>query len=558
MNRSRKLRCAIYTRKSSEEGLDQDFTSLDAQREACAAYIQSQRHEGWTLLPAHYDDGGYSGGNLDRPALQQLLAAVDAGQVDLIVVYKIDRLTRSLADFAKIVERLDVRSASFVSVTQSFNTTTSIGRLTLNVLLSFAQFEREVTGERIRDKIAASKKKGMWMGGLVPLGYEAIDRQLVIQREEAAIVRRIFDLYRTHRNIAEIQRLLVADGITSKRRPHAKGRGQGGVTYSSGALHSLLRNPLYCGQIRHKGFTYPGQHPAIVPEAEWRDVQSILQNQRAAVVRRARGKNPLLGMLTDEQGRSYQAVHTTKGGQRYRYYVSRKEKSSQARLRVPAAALEEQVVNRICNFLRTPSALLDATSSSSDNTKWKKQVLEHAAELAKNLETTYRTFLQRVVLRAASIDLVLNVENLRQRLGAEADGDEPTAGTMARSDNVTLSIEARLHKTGHELRFVVEAPTGVATATKRDEKLVRLLAKGRRWYEELTSGQVTSIRGIAQREALPNSYVSRVLHGSLLAPDLIEKILKGTQPITLTVEALRSPPPLAWDEQRHRFDVVGK
>ena len=305
MNSAKKIRCAIYTRKSSEEGLEQDFNSLHAQREACAAYVQSQRNEGWQLLPKHYDDGGYSGGNLERPALQQLLADIEAGAVDLIVVYKIDRLTRSLNDFAKLVELLEARNASFVSVTQSFNTTTSMGRLTLNVLLSFAQFEREVTGERIRDKIGASKKKGMWMGGFVPLGYDAAGRQLSLNRTEAPIVRRIFDLYRTCKNVSAVAKTLKAEGIISKQRPDTQGRGRGGVVYSNGALFNILKNPIYCGKIRHKTSIYPGQHPAIVSEEEWNEVQAIREGRRVKAVAREQNKNPLLGLLVDEEGRGY-------------------------------------------------------------------------------------------------------------------------------------------------------------------------------------------------------------------------------------------------------------
>ena len=560
----RKLRCAIYTRKSSEEGLDQDFTSLDAQREACAAYVQSQRHEGWTPVSTRYDDGGYSGGTLNRPALQRLLADIDAGTIDLIVVYKIDRLTRSLSDFAKIVERLDARSASFVSVTQSFNTTTSMGRLTLNVLLSFAQFEREVTGERIRDKISASKKKGMWMGGFVPIGYDAVDRQLKVNPEEAIIVRRIFDLYRTHRNIADVQRTLVAEGVRSKQRPQAKGRGKGGAVYSSGALHSVLRNPLYGGRVRHKDTTYPGLHEAIVSDAVWQDAQQILKDRRTNAVHREQGKNPLLGMIVDEDGRRYQAVHTTKGGRRYRYYISRVTsrggKTSDApRARLPANELETQVGDRIGTFLRSAGSLLDAICEAHDDARIRQQIVRHARALTERASlTTYRSFLRAVRVRPASIDVVLNRTSLRVTLEATSPSPSDDHDATNAPSEIVLSVPSRLYKTGHELRLVLDNETGAPVSTKRDAKLIRLIARGRRWYEELTSGRAPSLRSIAKREGLPDAYVSRVLNGSLLAPDIIEHILKGTQPVTLTVEALRTSPPIEWTEQRTRFGIAPK
>jgi DNA invertase Pin-like site-specific DNA recombinase len=260
----RRKRCAIYTRKSSEEGLEQEFNSLAAQREACEAFIRSQRNEGWVLVRTRYDDGGFSGGNLERPALQHLIADIRAGRIDIVVVYKVDRLTRSLADFARLVELFDAEAVSFVSVTQQFNTTSSMGRLTLNVLLSFAQFEREVTGERIRDKIAASKKKGMWMGGNVPLGYDANQRTLVVNPAEAETVRRIFALYRELGCVRRVKEETDRLGLRTKCSRTAHGTERGGRPFSRGHLYSLLSNPIYTGQIAHKGALYSGQHPALI------------------------------------------------------------------------------------------------------------------------------------------------------------------------------------------------------------------------------------------------------------------------------------------------------
>jgi site-specific DNA recombinase len=318
--RGRAVRRAIYTRKSSEEGLEQDFNSLHAQREACEAYIKSQKHEGWACLPASYDDGGISGATLDRPALQQLLADIQAGRIDVIVVYKVDRLTRSLADFAKIVEVFDAKGVSFVSVTQQFNTTTSMGRLTLNVLLSFAQFEREVTGERIRDKIAASKKKGMWMGGNPPLGYEAKDRTLVVVESEAQTVRHIFERYVVLGSVRLLKQELDAQGVVSKAWVSTSGRPWGGRSLARGALYLMLQNRIYLGEIVHKDQHYPGEHRPIVNRALWDQAQALLAGN--AVDRKIGGgsKSPslLAGLIFDGDGHRMTPSHAVKAGKRCR------------------------------------------------------------------------------------------------------------------------------------------------------------------------------------------------------------------------------------------------
>ena len=323
----KKIRCAIYTRKSSEEGLEQEFNSLHAQREACASYVASQRHEGWVLLPDQYDDGGISGGTLERAGLQRLLHDVDEGLVDQIVVYKIDRLTRSLADFAKLVERLDAADASFVSVTQSFNTATSMGRLTLNVLLSFAQFEREVTAERIRDKIAASKRRGLWMGGTIPLGYEPDGRTLKIVEDEARTVRTLFDLYLEHGSIRAVKQHSDRLGLRSKARMGEATESQAVSerSFDRGHIHYILSNPLYAGRIWHRDQVFEGQHPAIIDPDVWDDVQARLK-AGAGRVRGQAGRgmavSPLAGKLFDETGDRLTPSHASKKGRRYRYYVS--------------------------------------------------------------------------------------------------------------------------------------------------------------------------------------------------------------------------------------------
>ncbi|WP_375267110.1 recombinase family protein, partial [Planktotalea sp.] len=306
----KKLRCAIYTRKSSEDGLEQEFNSLDAQREACAAYIASQKHEGWVLLSEHYEDGGLSGGSLERPALRQLLQDIADGRVDQIVVYKIDRLTRSLADFSKIVDTLDVAEASFVSVTQSFNTATSMGRLTLNMLLSFAQFEREVTAERIRDKIAASKRRGLWMGGLVPLGYDADGRTLKINEAEAATVRRLYDLYQEHGAVRKVKTAADELGLRSKQRCKASGKRTGGVPFDRGHIHQILTNPLYAGRIKHKTLVHEGQHEAIITPERWDRIQTMLQDgaSKNRARKTAKQSSLLCGKIYDETGGSADTI----------------------------------------------------------------------------------------------------------------------------------------------------------------------------------------------------------------------------------------------------------
>ena len=363
-------RCAIYTRKSSEEGLEQDFNSLHAQREACEAFIKSQAGEGWRLVKTAYDDGGLSGGTMERPALQRLLADINQGVIDVVVVYKVDRLTRSLTDFAKMVEVFDAHGVSFVAVTQQFNTTTSMGRLTLNVLLSFAQFEREVTGERIRDKIAASKQKGMWMGGLVPLGYEVHERRLVVNEAEAETVREIFRRYLELGSVRLLMEDLNRRGIRSKVRVAKNGNTSGGNSFFRGALYVLLSNPIYIGEIRHKGVRHPGLHEPIVDRELWEKTQLLLRSQAVRGASRATKSvaSPLTGRLFDESGQSLTPSHAVKGERRYRYYVSRSlikgtADSAGRGWRLPAPEIERTVAASACQILSDRTAIAAAAQA---------------------------------------------------------------------------------------------------------------------------------------------------------------------------------------------------
>ena len=348
----RRLRCAIYTRKSSEEGLDMEFNSLDAQREACEAYIASQRSEGWAAIREPYDDGGVSGGTLDRPALQRLLADVEAGLIDVIVVYKIDRLSRSLMDFARLVEIFDRNQVTFVSVTQSFNTTTSMGRLTLNILLSFAQFEREVIGERIRDKFAASRKRGMWMGGYVPLGYDVRDRKLIINEAEAATVQMIFKRFVAIGSATKLAKALVAEGVRTKS----------GRPVDKGYIYRLLNSRVYLGEATHKGVSYPGEHAPIIDRSLWNKVHSILQTSPRLRAANARARTPALlkGLIFTETGCAMTPAFTKKGTRLYRYYVSmdvirnRALDENPGPLRLPAPMVEDAVIGEIHRMIRAP------------------------------------------------------------------------------------------------------------------------------------------------------------------------------------------------------------
>ena len=542
--KDRFLRCAIYTRKSSEEGLEQEFNSLDAQREACGAFIQSQKHEGWKLLPAQYDDGGFSGGTLQRPALQRLLADIDTGRIDLVVVYKVDRLTRALTDFAKIVERFDARSVSFVSVTQAFNTTTSMGRLTLNVLLSFAQFEREVTGERIRDKIAASKRKGMWMGGVVPLGYSIVDRQLVPHTEESVLVRRIFERYKALGNVDALRRELRSAGFCSKSRVVD---GQlVSARFSNGSLTRILANPLYRGLIHHRGELHPGQHQPVVSENLWNSVQAVLKARKRinTTVPRARGRNPLLGLLADDLNRSFYASYTKKAGHLpYRYYVTKDEGK---RIRLPAKELEAHVEAAVGGYLSNPQRVLDDLSpdTMSDVSETLKALRRLASVEAEERWSRWRSLITSVAYSERQLDIILSSASLADLIGATAS-EQP----------IKISYPIRLHRTAHDIRLVIPAVTGDPETGQRNAALIKFIAQGRKWYRQITSGEHTTFRSIGKAEGVTERYVARVIRGSLLAPDIIQQVLEGRQPVTLSVQKLKKPFPSDWTEQRKFFGV---
>jgi site-specific DNA recombinase len=554
------VRCAIYTRKSSEEGLEQEFNSLQAQREACEAFIDSQRHEGWVCQRAAYDDGGFSGATMDRPALQQLLADVKAGRVDTVVVYKIDRLTRSLADFAKIVEILDARGASFVSVTQQFNTTTSMGRLTLNVLLSFAQFEREVIGERIRDKLAASKKKGMWMGGVPPLGYQAQDRKLVIVDSEAEIVRLIFRRYAELGSVRLLKDEMEARNIQSKLRTSGAGRISGGKPFARGAIYLMLQNRIYRGEIVHKEQSHPGEHPPIIDQPLWDAVQTQLAgNSTPREGAKTREPSLLAGMLFDGDGNRMTPSHAIKKGTHYRYYVSRslitKDRTgNSAGLRIPAAEIEHLVSSRVHRWLLDPGSIYKSTSARLADASIQQRLVARAAEIGKHWpelpvarkRAVLTGLIERVEVSVDQIDIRLRSSRLSALLDAAA-----TSQSVNDDETEILSVPVRLRRAGREIRMVIDG-TDPFAASKPDARLIRLLIRACRFNAALAQGEGIHFAALAQREGVGRSYFTRLVRLSYLAPDITQAILDGRQPRDLTAEKLleHSRLPLAWHDQR--------
>lgn len=541
------LPCAIYTRKSSEEGLEQDFNSLDAQREACEAFVLSQKEQGWKSLPGSYDDGGFSGGNTDRPGLQRLMADVTAGKVKIIVVYKVDRLTRSLADFAKLVEQFDRMGVSFVSVTQQFNTTSSMGRLTLNVLLSFAQFEREVTGERIRDKIAASKRKGMWMGGNTPIGYRAHERTLIIDDTQAERIRGIYRLYLEHGCVRKLK-----NELDQRRWMSASGK-----PFTRGHLYRILSNPVYIGKIAHKNEVYDGQHLAIIDNLMWQAVQEQLQGNRQASRTRtnAAKPSPLAGLLFDDRGKRLRPTHSQKGTRRYRYYVGEelheagRETHPQA-LRWPATELEDAVLNALQGFLKDESQLLK--HSNQGNAGEIRRKLRHAADLAERLHV--RTALDLIdVLNRIVKQICIHTDRIEivVRMAAVLDDAELGAETIALVD-----VPVKLKRYGIAMRLIVNVP-GSEMAGEPDPKMVALLAKAYRWFEQLRSGKVDGVQSIAAEEHVTASYVTWVVYLAFLAPDLVERIMKGDHPRELNAKRLLRmlPLPMSWEDQRARLGM---
>jgi site-specific DNA recombinase len=526
-------RCAIYTRKSTEHNLDLELNSLDAQREACEAYIKSQAHEGWRLIRTRYDDGGLSGASLDRPALQELLDDVRARKVDIIVVYKVDRLTRSLADFAKLVELFDQHSVSFVSITQSFNTTTSMGRLTLNVLLSFAQFEREVIGERVRDKIAASKRKGIWVGGPIPLGYASVGKKLTIVPEEAERVRTMFRLYLECGSVGALAEELGRRNIVSKVRTFSSGRSKGGGQYGVGALAHFLRNRFYIGEVVYRGETHVGEHEPILDRATFDAVQAKLaENARERHVRVADSPAILMGRIFDNRGNRMTPSHSNKAGVRYRYYVShallqnRKDEAGGV-ARVPAPQVEATVVGAVRRNLQQA-----VQNDGSD-----REIIDRHVE--------------RVVINPQSIEIQLRESSAGEAtpgdtsVGASdaSDGNDEAATTPAAVISVPWSAPAFASVKG-----VVHQPSGKAMLNPETRDAILLaIVKARSWIDDLASGRVRSFAEIAHREGKVERHIRLLAPLAFTPPALLAEIITGSAPNDLTVTTLAQTMPYAWE-----------
>jgi site-specific DNA recombinase len=509
----RSLRSAIYTRVSTDQGLEQDFNSLDAQREASEAYIKSQAHEGWRLIRDHYDDGGFSGGSMVRPALQKLLIDVQARRIDVIVVYKVDRLTRSLADFAKLVETFDAHGVSFVSVTQSFNTTTSMGRLTLNVLLSFAQFEREVTGERIRDKIAASKKKGMWMGGVVPLGYRVENRALHIVEDHAEIVRSLFRRYLETGSVVRITEQLDADGVRLPIRIDGGGRSTGGGLFSRGHIYKILSNPIYVGRIAHKGHIYGGNHPPVVTGDLWDDVrQSLRDHLGAARTKRTRQSSDALltGKFYDDSDRRMNPTWAKKGSKRWRYYVSQAaqqgDKSQAAPiLRVPAPDVEKLVAEAVGKLSSSDASLPDI-----------------------------RNLIDRVVISHATIRIQLS------EVTEENDGARILTLPWTRPSP-------------YRRREIIQGADDAETYARPMPAnaraiLIEALRDAHRWLDELLSDPRLTLESLASREARTARSIRMTLSLAFLAPQIVKAAVEGRLPRGFGLKRLVDLP-MAWSDQ---------
>jgi len=553
-----RIACAIYTRKSTDEGLEKEFNSLDAQREACEAYITSQKHAGWIPVRDMYDDGGLSGGTMERPALKRLLADIKVGKVQIVVVYKVDRLTRSLADFAKIVDVLDAHGASFVSVTQQFNTTTSMGRLTLNMLLSFAQFEREISGERIRDKIAASKAKGMWMGGTVPLGYDVKDRKLVINETEGKLVRKIFSRYAELGSVSLLQAELDAQGHRSKRRESVGRRSTGGRPFSRGILYLILQNRLYCGQVSHKGNIYDGQHDAIIDAELWDLVQAKLASNRRERELAVGSEAPsmLSGLIFDSDGNHMTPTHANKRGKRYRYYISAplldRGSPGESPIRMPALEVEGLICDRLRNLLAKQPELV----------RWLSPLHLTAGQLEVSLKTAtslteswislppneIRAFVQdvvcRVVVQPREIEISVSISGLARRLGTKLKVERD-----ALDETIVLRVAAQLRSAWKGKRIII----GEQIGPKPDSQCLKLMREAFAARALILSEGNESLTAIARRLGKCQVRLTGLVRLSYLAPSIVEDLISGRHPIGMSAKQLlhlSKDMPADWQKQR--------
>jgi DNA invertase Pin-like site-specific DNA recombinase len=510
------------------------------------------------LAKTRYDDGGFSGGNLERPALQHLIADIRAGRIDIAVVYKVDRLTRSLVDFARLVELFDAEAVSFVSVTQQFNTTSSMGRLTLNVLLSFAQFEREVTGERIRDKIAASKRKGMWMGGNVPLGYDANERTLVINPAEAETVRRIFALYRELSCVRRVKEEADRLGLRTKCSTTANGTERGGKPFSRGHLYTLLSNPIYTGRIAHKSELFPGQQPALIDDESWSTVRDQLAANTSDHRRKAKAAEPslLAGLLVDARGERLTPSHAVKKGRRYRYYVSAalttEAGTDRAQgWRLAAREIEEAVIRILTDAINSPARLVERFDAPGMPSNQLRKLLSRAARMAAALVGSpgERAKLVRELVGKIIVDE--KTITIKLRRGPLLGGDVPSCTSDEPSDSaLELTAAVAFTRRGAETKLVLPGLTQQNHSSTCDPALIKAIARGRAWFEDLATGRARSLQVLAKREGISRRYIRRLVGLAFLSPELVEAILQGRQRVELTTTRLAEfDLPLDWTEQ---------
>jgi site-specific DNA recombinase len=557
-------RCAIYTRKSSENGLEQSFNSLHAQREACEAYIKSQAHERWTLRPTVYDDGGISGGHVERPALQALLNDIRRNLIDVVVVYKVDRLSRSLADFARLVELFEKHNVSFVSITQHFNTSSSMGRLTLNVLLSFAQFEREVTGERIRDKIAASKRKGMWMGGVAPIGYDVVDKKLIINQQEAETVCHIFDRYLALQCVRKLKGELDSEGFVSKARTN----GSGSKPFSRGALYTLLKNCTYIGKVSHKGKVFDGEQQRIIDQETWNQVEAQLTANRSKARRRSKAKAPslLAGLLYDSRDNPMSPTHATKGDKRYRYYISQavlkyeKQKEGDV-LRVPAESVEIVCIEQLKSFLNNAGSLLKSLSHLGLAAHEQEHLVDLAQQYADDWDQlTLHEQIRHLKKIVERIELERKVIRIHIRLSAIISLLKPDypqrQSAVATSDDLYVSTcPVQLKRCGIETKLVASNGPVTLSHPESTKAIQKALKNALTWNQSLLNGKASTLTELAKKEKVAQRYICDLIKLAYLAPDVMEAIIEGEIPTGLTLDRLKKGYSMDWYKQRQLLGI---
>lgn len=529
----KKVRCAIYTRKASEEGLEQDFNSLDAQREACEAYIKSQMHEGWILLEKQYNDGGYSGGTMERPAFKALLKDIENDKIDIVVVYKVDRLTRSLMDFSKIIDVFDRHETSFVSITQQFNTTTSMGRLTLNILLSFAQFEREVTGERIRDKIAASKKKGMWMGGKVPLGYIKEDKKLVIHKEDAKRVQMIFDKYLELKSVPKLMQYLKENEIKTKTDKY----------FSKGQLYHLLVNKVYIGKITHKDKVYEGEHDAIISEEIFEEVQKLLYENKVDKTcgTKCSANSLLAGLIFDDKNNLMTPSHSNNHKRRYRYYVSTALKNYNdgevgTISKIPAGEVEKFVVETTKEFLQDKEQVQNIISEYKIS---KQNKLIYTAQNIKDYSEPklIRAIIHKIIISKNSIEITINANSLINVLNALTSNQKIIVPDRNEKFNpITITKKIKITQPSRNDNILILNAKEYNTP-EPNPYLVNAIVKSYYYHKQIRNGK--TIDDLQTEEGLKDSkYIRNILNLKYISPELTEQILTGTQSKDLSLNKL--------------------